>query len=55
MIILIFLNILQVVSVYYNRIILNQKIMPSEFTIKISDTARQIDLNLIEMEEQENL
>ena len=45
----------QVVSVYYNRITLNQKIMPSEFIIKISDTARQIDLNLIELEEQENL
>jgi hypothetical protein len=45
----------QVVSVYYNRIILNQKIIPSEFIIKISDTARQIDLNLIELEEQENL
>ncbi len=45
----------QVVSVYYNRIILNQKIMPSEFIIKISDSARQIDLNLIELEEQVNL
>jgi uncharacterized protein DUF4292 len=45
----------QVVSVYYNRIIINQKIMPSDFIIKISDTARQIDLNLIESAEQENL
>lgn len=45
----------QVVSVYYNQLILNQKIMPSEFIIKISDSARQIDLNLIELEEQVNL
>ncbi len=45
----------QVVSIFYNRITLNQKIMPSEFVIKISDSARQIDLNLIELEEQENL
>jgi len=44
-----------VVSVYYNIIVLNKKIMPSEFMIKISDTARQIDLNLIEFEGQENL
>ena len=45
----------QVVSVYYNKLILNQKIPPSEFIIKIPDSARQIDLNLIELEEQVNL
>lgn len=45
----------QVVSVYYNRLMLNQKILPSEFIIKISDSARQIDLNLIELEDQVNL
>jgi hypothetical protein len=45
----------QVVSVFYNRLILNQKILPSEFIIKISDSARQIDLNLIELEEQVDL
>ena len=45
----------QVVSVYYNKILLNQKIKSTEFMVKISDSARQIDLNLIELEEQENL
>jgi len=45
----------QVVSVYYNKILLNQKINPSDFMIKISDSARQIDLNLIEFEKQEDL
>jgi hypothetical protein len=45
----------QVVSVFYNRMILNQLILPSEFNIKISDSARQIDLNLIEFEEQADL
>lgn len=45
----------QVVSVYYNQLLLNQKIEPSEFTIKISDSARQIDLNLIELEDKVNL
>ena len=41
----------QVVSVYYNKILLNQKIKPTEFMVKISDSARQIDMNLIELEE----
>lgn len=45
----------QFVSVYYNKIVLNKEILPSEFMIKISDSARQIDLNLIELQEQENL
>jgi hypothetical protein len=45
----------QVVSVYYNKIVLNQKIVPSDFMVNISDSARQIDLNLIELQGQENL
>jgi hypothetical protein len=45
----------QVVSVYYDRLILNQRILPSEFNIKISDSARQIDLNLTEPKNQVNL
>lgn len=45
----------QVVSVYYNQLVLNQKIEPSEFIIKITDSARQIDLNLIEIENKVNL
>lgn len=45
----------QIVSVFYNQLVLNQEILPEEFQLKISDTARQIDLNLIELENKENL
>ena len=45
----------QVISVYYTQLTINEKILSSEFSVKISDSARQIDLNLIELEEQVNL
>ena len=39
----------QAISVYYDAVNLNQKISPSKFAVKISDSAKQIKLDLLEM------
>ena len=41
----------QSVSIYYNRLKLNEEISASQFAVKINDSAKQINLNLQEMKE----
>jgi hypothetical protein len=42
----------QSISIFYNRLKINQEISPSQFAVEISDTARQINLDLEEIEEK---
>jgi len=41
----------QSISLYYDKVNLNQPITPSQFVVKISDSARQIKLDLLEMKD----